>query len=98
MGTPVARPPINCEPESNFCSNYTKTKVYALGSTCYSPRVNQTDLAVLGFHFTLQLAILAAIGGSYWQLSDVRERLVRVETQLQYTLPANPDRTGEQRP
>ena len=43
---------------------------------------------MLGLHFTLQLAILAAIGGIYWQLSDVNERLTRVETQLEYTLPA----------
>ncbi len=60
--------------------------------------MNRTDLAVLGLHFTLLLAILAVVGGSYWQLSDVRERLARVETQLQYTLQASPDRTGEQRP
>lgn len=60
--------------------------------------MNRTDLTVLGLHFTLLLAILAAIGGIYWQLSDVRERLARVETQLQYTLPASPDRTAEQRP
>ena len=60
--------------------------------------MNRTDLTVLGLHFTLLLAFLAAIGGIYWQLSDVRERLARVETQLQYTLPASPDRTAEQRP
>ena len=60
--------------------------------------MNPTDLTVPGLHFTLQLAILAAIGGIYWQLPDVRERLARVETQLEYTLPANPDRTGELRP
>ena len=50
--------------------------------------MKRTDLAVPGLHFTLQLAILAAIGGIYWQLSDLRERVTRVETQLQYTLPA----------
>ena len=50
---------------------------------------------MLGLHFTLQLAILAAIGGIYWQFSDVSERLIRVEMQLEYTLPANPDRTRE---
>ena len=44
---------------------------------------------MLGLHFTLQLAILAAIGGIYWQLSDVSERLTRVETKLAYTLPAH---------
>ena len=57
--------------------------------------MNRTDLTVIGLHFTLQLAILAAIGGIHWQLSDVRERLARVDTQLQYTLPANSDRAGE---
>ena len=56
--------------------------------------MNRTDLTIIGLHFTLLLAILAAIGGVYWQLSDVRERLARVETQLQYTLPANSDRAG----
>lgn len=50
---------------------------------------------MLGLHFTLQIAILAAIGGIYWQLSDLRERVTRVETQLQYTLPATDDRAGE---
>ena len=57
--------------------------------------MKRTDLAVLGLHFTLQLAILAAIGGIYWQLSDLRERVPRVETQLQYTLPATDDLAGE---
>ena len=57
--------------------------------------MKRTDLAVLGLHFTLQLAILAAIGGIYWQLSDLRERVTRVETQLQYTLPATDDLAGE---
>ena len=66
-----------------------------LDEPCYSAKMNRTDLTVIGLHFTLLLAILAAIGGIYWQLSDVRERLARVETQLQYTLPANSDRAGE---
>ena len=57
--------------------------------------MKRTDLAVLGLHFTLQLAILAAIGGIYWQLSDLRERVTRVETQSQYTLPAIDDRAVE---
>lgn len=57
--------------------------------------MKRTGLAVLGLHFTLQLAILAAIGGIYWQLSNLRERVTRVETQLQYTLPAIDDRAGE---
>ena len=57
--------------------------------------MNRTDLTVIGLHFTLLLAILTAIGGIYWQLSDVREHLARVETQLQYTLPAISDRAGE---
>ena len=57
--------------------------------------MNRTDLTVIGLHLTLQLAILAALGGIYWQLSDVRERLVRVETQIQYSLPANSGRAVE---
>ena len=57
--------------------------------------MNRTNLTVIGLLFTLQLAIVAAIGGIYWQLSDVRERLADVEMQLQYTLPANSDRAGE---
>ena len=57
--------------------------------------MKRSDRTVLGLHFTLQLAILAAIGGIYWQLSDVSERLTRIETQLEYTQSANPDRTGE---
>jgi len=72
-----------------------KSGEFDLGGPCYSPEMNRTDLTVIGLHFTLQLAILAAIGGIYWQLADVRERLARVETQLQYTLPANPDHAGE---
>lgn len=47
----------------------------------------------------LLMAILAALGGVYWQLfsvagdiADVRERLARVETRLEYALapPADP--------
>ncbi len=46
----------------------------------------------------LLMAILAALGGVYWQLfsvagdiADVRERLARVETQLEYALPPPAD-------
>lgn len=42
----------------------------------------------------LLMAILAALGGVYWQLfsvagdiADVRERLASVETHLEYALP-----------
>ena len=45
----------------------------------------------------LQMAILAALGGVYWQLfgvagdvADVRERLASVETRLEYALPRSP--------
>ncbi len=75
--------------------NMQKPRDLSFYGPCYAPGMNRTDLTVIGLHFTLQLAILAAIGGIYWQLSDVRERLARVETQLQYTLPANSDRAGE---
>ena len=46
----------------------------------------------------LLMAILAALGGVYWQLfslagdiADVRERLARVETHLEYALPRPAD-------
>ena len=49
---------------------------------------------VVGFLLTLVLAILASLGGLYWQMSDVRERLARIETILEYSLP--PATVGEQ--
>ncbi len=76
-------------------SKYAKTELTAPFPTCYGPTMNRTGLAVVGFFFTLLLAILAAIGGIYWQLSEVRERLVRIETQLVYGLPASSDRIVE---
>lgn len=46
----------------------------------------------------LLMAILAALGGVYWQLfgvagdiANVRERLARVETRLEYALPRSQD-------
>lgn len=46
----------------------------------------------------LLMAILAALGGVYWQLfsvagdiADVRERLASVETRLEYALPLPAD-------
>ena len=54
---------------------------------------------------TLLIAILAALGGLYWQISDVRERLARVEvrlesveTRLEYALPRPADPIPDQSP
>ncbi len=45
----------------------------------------------------LLMAILAALGGVYWQqfgvagdIADVRERLARIETRLENALPRSP--------
>ncbi len=57
----------------------------------------------------LQLAILAALGGLYWQLfsmnerlsgdiADVSERLARVETHLEYIVPRLADPATDQAP
>ena len=45
---------------------------------------------------TLLLAILAAIGGLYWQMFIMNERLARVETHLQYMDPRPADPVREQ--
>ena len=37
---------------------------------------------LVALHFTLLLAILAAIGGLYWQMFDMGQRLAGVEVQI----------------
>ena len=44
----------------------------------------------------LLMAILAAIGGLYWQMFIMNERLTRVETHLQYMVPRPADPVREQ--
>lgn len=57
--------------------------------------MSKAEWTVVGFLLTLVLAILASLGGLYWQMSDVRERLTRIETILEYSLP--PATAGELR-
>ena len=57
--------------------------------------MNKAEWTVVGFLLTLVLAILASLGWLYWQMSDVRERLTRIETILEYSLP--PATAGELR-
>lgn len=44
----------------------------------------------------LLLAILAAMGGLYWQVFNMNERLARVETHLQYIAPRPAEAPPEQ--
>lgn len=44
----------------------------------------------------LLLAILAAMGGLYWQVFGMNERLARVETHLQYIVPRPAEALPEQ--
>ena len=44
----------------------------------------------------LLLAILAAMGGLYWQVFGMNERLARVETHLQYIVPRPAEAPPEQ--
>lgn len=45
------------------------------------------EWTIVGLILTLVLAILASLGALFWQVSDVRERLARIETILEYSLP-----------
>ena len=49
--------------------------------------MSKAEWTVVGLIATLVLAMLASMGGLYWQMSDVRERLARIETILEYSLP-----------
>ena len=42
------------------------------------------------------MAILAAIGGLYWQMFNMNERLARVETHLLYMVPHPTEPAPEQ--
>ena len=44
----------------------------------------------------LLVAILAAMGGLYWQMFNMNERLARVETHLQYIVPHSAEAPPEQ--
>lgn len=44
----------------------------------------------------LLVAILAAMGGLYWQMFSMNERLARVETHLQYVVPRPAEAHPEQ--
>ena len=46
----------------------------------------------------LLLAILAALGGLYWQMLSMNERLARVETHLEYIVPRPAGPATEQSP
>ncbi|MCZ0951405.1 MAG: hypothetical protein OXQ89_20245 [Rhodospirillaceae bacterium] len=50
------------------------------------------------FDRALLLAILAALGGLYWQVFSMNERLARVETHLEHIVPRPSDTASEQLP